>query len=216
MRKLLLIIVLVASSVALYAQECSTTWPYLYPEFTDGTAYLKNGRSAEYSVNIHTLKGRVHYIENGIVREANAFDIAILKIGSDEYVSNGQDILKVEQSTEKGLVASLNLGEFDRAADSGGAYGSTTTNSATMKLSSIEVAGRVNQNHMELRQNKENGQRVGIRKTYYIVTPEKAYLATRKAMEAEFGNDFKTWAKSHKIKWNKPESLITILDFLYE
>lgn len=216
MRKLLIIISLIAISIASYAQECSTAWPYLYPEFVDGVAYLKNGRSAQYSVNIHTLKARVHYIENGIVKEANAYDIAILKIGSDEYVSNGQDILKVEASGDKGLVASLNLGEFDKLSDSGGAYGSSTTNSATMRLSSVEVAGQVNQNHIELRQNKENGQRVGIRKTYYLVSPEKAYLATRKSLEAEFGKDFKTWSKDHKIKWNKPESLITIFDFIYE
>ncbi len=217
MKKFLVVLALLAG-VCARAQEYSTTWPYLYPDFTEGTVYLANGGKAVYMMNVHVLKGRLHYLENDVIKEAISSDVKVARIKDDEYVSVGTDILKVVAKEERGLVAALILGQFDRLRDSGGAYGSSTTSSATRKLSSIDVGGKVNQNHMELWQSKSSGEPVDVKETYYLVTPGKNYLATRQGIESELDDaqkeEFKKWCKANKIKWNKPESLLTVLDFI--
>lgn len=220
MKKIATLIIAIAACIAASAQECSTSWPYLYPEFREGTIYMKGGTKIQQQINVHVLKGRLHYIDKGVIKEAMTADVLVVKVGDDQYMAVGGDIMKVMASEERGFVAAHILGDFNKLSDTAGAYGTSTTNSSTTKLSSIDVAGKVNQNHMEMWENRHNGESVDLVYNYYIVTPEQIYKATRKTidevLEPERKAAFKTWLKSHKIKWNNAESILTVLDFLCE
>ena len=202
------------------AQECSTSWPYLYPTFQEGTIYMKGGTKLVQEVNVHVLHGRLHYIDKGVVKEALSRDILLVQIGEDKYMDVNGDIMKVIVSEERGFVASHQVGDFDRLRESGGAYGTSTTNSATQKLTSIDLAGKVNQNHMEMWENRHNGESLSLVNTYYLVTPAKIWKASRRGIDEELGAEqrqaFKAWLKANKIKWNDPSSLIKLLDFVTE
>ena len=142
MKKILLSIIALAACLVLAAQEeCSTAWPYLYPEFREGTVYLKNGSKLQYQVNVHTLHGSLHYLDGGVVKEAVPSELLMVRIGDDEYMETEGSVMKVLARNEKGFVAALILGDFDKLSDSAGAYGSSTTSSATRKLSSLDLAG---------------------------------------------------------------------------
>lgn len=219
MKKILLTLMALAAGICLSAQEeCSTAWPYLYPEFREGTVYLKNGSKLQYQVNVHTLHGKLHYLDGGVVKEAVASELLMVRIGDDEYMEEEGSVMKVLARNGQGFVAALILGDFDKLSDSAGAYGSSTTSSATRKLSSLDLAGKVNQNHMEMWENRHGGETVDLVKTYYIVTGGKVYKATQKAIAAELDADgkaaFKTWLKSHKIKWKDADSLLGLVEFL--
>ena len=101
MRKILLVtIVSLLANLALTAQECSTTWPYLYPQFTQGVVHLTGGSKLQHPLNVHVQKGRLHYVENGLVKEAMNRDIFFIQIGEERYnVVNG-DVMKVVATTE--------------------------------------------------------------------------------------------------------------------
>ena len=94
----------------------------------------------------------------------------------------------------------------------------TCSPAATRKLTSIDVAGKVNQNHMELWESRHNGELVDLVTTYYIVTPAKTVEATqreiRNSLDDAGKEAFKKWLKQNKIKWKNPESLLTLTDFL--
>lgn len=217
MKKIVFILIAVMASFGLQAQKCSTMWPYLYPEFTEGTIYMKGGQKVVQQVNVHTLKGRLHFIDKGVIKEAVSDEVLLLQIGEEKYMCVNSDIMKVMASEERGFVAALILGDFQKLNNTSGAYGTSTTNSATQKLTSIDVAGKVNQNHMELWENRHNGEQVDLVNKYFIVTPEQTVPATRKDIESAFPDrkdELKTWLKSNKIKWNEPESLMTLLDFI--
>jgi len=207
------------SALCLNAQEeCSTMWPYLYPEFTEGTIYKKGGEKFIQQVNIHTLKGRLHYLDKGVVKEAVSGDLLLVQVGEDKYMAVNGCMMKVMASEERGLIAALILGDFEKLNDTGGAYGTSTTNSATQKLSSVQVAGHINQNHMEMWENRNSGELVSLDYTYYVVTPELTCEASRKEFEATLTPErkaaFKTWLKSNKIKWNDPKSLLSLVEFI--
>ena len=218
MKKIVLTLIAIMAAFTVQAQKCSTMWPYLYPEFREGTIYMQGGQKVLQQINVHTLKGRLHFVDNGVVKEAVSDEVLLLQIGEDKYMCVNSDIMKVVASEERGFIAAHITGDFQKLNNTGGAYGTSTTNSATQKLTSIDVAGKVNQNHMEMWENRQNGELVDLVTKYYLVTPELTVAATRKDVEdtlpPERKSEFKTWLKSNKIKWNDPQSLMSLMDFL--
>lgn len=219
MNKVIVWVIALCISVSALAQEYSTAWPYLYNEFTPGEVLTLKGSKLEYPMNIHILHGRLHFIEEGMIKEAASKDIVRVKIGEDEFLSVDQDVMKIVARGEKGLVVAHLLGDFEKLNEAGGAYGSSTTSSATRRLTSIEVQGKVNQNHMELREGRHNGELVDLTTTYYIIIPGMDKIpATKRGVEEAIGPDrkadFKAWLKANKIKWNKPESFVNVIAFI--
>ncbi|SKC63376.1 hypothetical protein SAMN06298214_1841 [Bacteroidales bacterium WCE2004] len=217
MKKSLAFVLVLLASCILRAQECSTAWPYLYPSFTEGSVVLNNGTKSQQTLNVHILHGALHYIDNGIVKEAQLADVLYAQIGDDRYMNVDGQMMKIVASSELGFVALQSLGDFERLLEGSGAYGTSNTTSATRKLSSLEIAG-INQNHMEMWESRHGGERVNLVNKYFVVVPGGFFEASRRGIESgldEAGKAaFKSWLKSHKIKWKEPESLLTLVDFL--
>lgn len=219
MKKLALLAASLLVALAAFAQdETSTAWPYLYPEFREGTIYMAGGNTIVHTMNVHTLHGRLHYIDNGLVKEAMAKDILVVKIGDDKYMFIDGNLTRVMAENADGFVSALIVGDFASLNDAGGAYGSSTTSSATRKLSSIEVSGRVNQNHMEMWQSRHDGQTCKLVYTYYLTCAGQVYKATKKDIEDSIDEarkaEFKAFLKAHKIKWRDAASLLSLTEFL--
>lgn len=183
MKKFILFLIAFLSALCACGQECSTMWPYVYPEFRDAVLYKKDGTKFELKVNVHVLHGRLHYLDDGLVKEAFPHEVLLVQIGEDRYMDVNGDIMKVVASEDRGF-----------------------------------VAGHINQNHMEMWEKRHNGDPLDLVSKYYLVTPGKTWLATRRGVEQELGPEekaaFKAWLKSHKIKWNDSASLLGLLDFL--
>lgn len=218
MKKIILIAtVAIFATFATSAQECSTTWPYLYPQFTNGVVHLTSGSKLQHQLNVHVKEGRLHYIENGIVKEAMNRDIFFIQIGGDRYnVVNG-DVMRVVESQEGGFVAVHYVADLAKLRETGGAYGSSSTTQATRLLTSIDMVG-ANTNHMEMWENRNGGESLPINSNYYVVAGKNVYPASKRGIENllpdEKIDEFRKFLKENKIKWKKPESLIKLVDFL--
>lgn len=218
MKKIALVSLFVFCSLAnLFSQEVTTMWPYVYPEFMEGTLYMTGGRKLEGKFNVHVQESRLHYLYDNIIKETQSEDVVVAKIGVDTYMSFEGQVMKVVGSEERGFVATLILGDFQKLLNTGGAYGGSSNSSATMKLSSVEIGGKTIMNHLELRQNKENALPLPLKYKYYIATKGELYLATKKGIASKLDKteqeEFKKFLKVNKIKWKDPQSLITLLDF---
>ena len=201
------------------AQDPTTTWPYLYPEFQEGTAYLKDQSRSVQKYNIHIRHDHLHFIDKeGIVREVVPGDVLMVEIGGDAYYNVNGEMMKVAAKTDKGLVVAEILGDFAALLETGGAYGTSSTTSATRKLSSIDTDSQINQSYMLLQQGKSNGAMVDLVTKWYLVGPSFRIPATKKDVESLIPEDrkadWKAWQKSNKVKWNKPESLSGVVEFL--
>ncbi|KAB2870861.1 MAG: hypothetical protein F9K37_04800 [Bacteroidales bacterium] len=218
MKKIIILtLVVLVTAINSWAQECTTMWPYIYKEFQEGTLYMVGGKQYTHQFNVHVKDSRLHYVEKGIIKETRSEDIVLVKIGSDIYMNVDGRVMKVIGSDERGFVATLILGDFDKLNSSAGAYGGSSNSSATTKLSSVAIGGITIVNHMELRENRDNGQTLPLTYKYYIVTKGKVYAATKRGINSQLTEseaaEFKAFLKNHKIKWNDPQSLMTILDF---
>ena len=217
MKSLISFLLVIGTFTFSWAQECTTIWPYIYPEFKEGTLYMVGGKQFTAQFNIHVQESRLHYLSNGIIKETQSENIVLVKIGEDVFMSVDGKVMKVIGSEERGFVATLILGDFAKLNNSSGAYGGSSNSSAIMKLSSIEVGGKTIVNHMELKQKRDEGVPLPLKYQYYIVTKGKVYSATKKGIRSELSDssavEFKSFLKKNKIKWDNPQSLMTLLDF---
>lgn len=199
----------------------SSTWPYLYPDFTSGDLSLTSGVTRPGVYNIHLGSGSVHFIEKDMIREASIVDIRALRVGEDYYLNVGGRMLKVLAQSDNGIIAEYV--EIDQVAlnSTGGAYGSSSSTAATMGLSSLEGIGSpmVNMNHMELKNSKDEGSELPlIKKLCMVINGQIIYANKRDVASSGLAskNDLKTFYKENKMKWKDTESLLKLLDFLAE
>ena len=212
--------VLFLSAFGVLAQSPTTTYPYLYDTFTSGTVVMDDGSKEARQMNVHLRAGRLHYIDNGIIKEAYLTDVAAVEIGGDVYLPVYTSVMKVVAKNDNGCVVEEQLGDFEAAISGSGAYGVSASSSATMKLTSVQSDSQVNQNYMNILNEKNEGMNLSIQSTYYLVTPKYKIKATRADIEAALPQDraalLKGYIKEHKIKWRSPQALLPMVDFLAE
>lgn len=221
MKRITLIAILLAvAALSASSQSPTTTYPYLYDNFTQGTVVMDDGNKESRQMNVHLREGRLHYIDKGIIKEAFLNDVAAVEIGNDVYLPVNISLMKVVAKNDNGCVVLERLGDFEAAIDGSGAYGISASASATMKLTSIQTDSQVNQNYMNIFNEKNEGASLSIEEAYYIVTPKYKVKATRKDLEenlpAEKTAQLKSFIKDNKIKWKNPQSLLALVDFLSE
>jgi len=210
-------IIALFGTIAAQAQNITTMWPYVYPDFQEGAVYFKDHTSLSAPLNVHLLKSTLHYLEGEKIKEAASGDIESVRIGFDQYYVCDNQLMRVVDGDSTGFIAELTEADFSALNESGGAYGSSTNVQATRKVSSMEIGGVSIVNHMELKEKKDAGVLLPLTQKYFIVFDGKEYPATRKGIMSELSKDrqdaFKHFVKQKKIKWKQPESLMFLLDF---
>lgn len=220
LRIFIITIAAVFSGITASAQTCTTTWPYLYPDFQTGTVYLRGGAGQNLRLNIHMLRTSLHYIEMGMIKEAVSRDIDSVRIGGDLFRYVDGVPMRVAAEGARGYVAERLTADFAAALEGTGAYGMPATTISKTDLSSLEVSGGANQNHMLLLQDKDRGKTAEIVGKFFLVAGTDVYPAGRKDILEEVPEERKesvaAFIKKHKIKWKKPGSLVLLADFLAE
>ena len=85
-------------AVAAFAQEPTTNWPYLYPEFKEGELNVRS-KTEKALFNIHLDLGALHYVEDGRIKEANGLNATTLVIGLPTNMNGtkGDRVVKTEK-----------------------------------------------------------------------------------------------------------------------
>lgn len=223
MKKLItLLATLLASACLAYSQDGPTsTWPYMYDEFQEGTLLWTGGKEKNGKYNVNLVDKKLHFIDGAYIKAANMGEILSVKIGQDIYQNVAGEMYKVLAKSDKSLVVEGQEIDFAALNETGGAYGSSSTTIGTTALSSLEGIGGTNSsqniNHMELKLNKENGKSLSlIVKKYMFVKGRKIFASKRDFMDVP-GLDkaaAKAFLKENKIKWNNPQDILKAGDFL--
>lgn len=220
-RYIFIVLALTLSIFGVSAQdsEPTTTWPYLYSDFQSGELKKHAGAPVSGTYNIHILESRLHFIEDGMIREALVTEVFSVRIGNDYYANVGGRMMKVLASSENGFVAEEVLVDIAKLNTTGGAYGSSSNSIATQALSSLEGIGgtRSNMNHMELKRAKGEGSILPVIAKKYIVLPGHLIYAAKRDVLQVNGLDktaVNAFIKENKIRWKEPQDILKILDFI--
>lgn len=219
-QRLALMALLLSFAVSAFAQhEPTSTWPYLYPDFTEGEIQTLDGKAKPGLFNVHILYGRLHFIDGELIREASSADVFSVRIGKDIFVNVSGEMMKVLAKEDHAYIGEKAEVDMVQLNATGGAYGSSSSTLATTALSSLEAIGNGMSatNHMELKNSKEDGKILPLVRKTYIVVPGKVIYATRKDVMEQSGIDAKelnAFIKENKIRWKNPESLLRLAAFI--
>ena len=218
MRRIFILTICLIASVSLYGQDCTTVWPYLYNDFTEGAVNKTSGKTINYKLNVHVKESKLHFLSGNLVNEAYLTDVASVRIGDDVYIPVNQKLMRMIAQDGEDYVLELKVANLSNINETGGAYGTSSSTSATNKLSSIETDAQINQNHMLLKASKNNGERLELESTYYFLIDGELIEATARIVDKKIAPKdkalWKQFKKENKLRWNQDESLKKILLFL--
>ena len=225
MKKLLFSIIAMLMAVAASAQKDSptTSWPYLYPDFMEGELEVRT-KITKALVNIHLNLGALHYVEDGKIKESSTIGITKLVIGEDVFRNVGGKMMKMLAEAEDGFVVEETRANYTAVVKKDGAYGTTALNSTTTKsfLYNENVLNGYNGYLMtdvykDLHAMKDQSEKLPVLKNRYLVIGLDQIKADRQNVLDIDGLDkkaFKAFLKAEKIKWDDPQDLVKVIDFI--
>lgn len=202
------------------AQECTTSWPYLFPEFEKAIVYLKDGSHLTQKVNIHVRKSDLHFLDGDIIKKAEEGNVLRVEIENRIFLNVEGKMVEALKLVGPNFIGLVILGDFEALNETEGAYGSASSTSAAQRNSSIEsgTSAGIYVNYTVLQKNKNEGIKLPLVRKYYLIMNGKLYLANRRGIESELTKEqkkaFKIFLKTNRIQWKNPESLVKVLDFL--
>ena len=221
MKRLLFIISLVCLPLLVKAQyEPNTRWPYLYENFTEGTAYSSDNTKSTLQMNIHLAGNVLHYIgKDDKIYRAEDNKITRVEIGGDAYLFINHQLMQLIGSHGNNVLLKLQDADFSRMQSAGvGAYGADANTLATSQKSSLDLGGLNTPELAKMLLEKEDGAIIPLVTRYYFIIGDKRIEASKGAVEKLIGEarekDFKAFVKTNKIKWKNEESLKKILEYL--
>ena len=186
---------------------------YLYPDFKNGTVLFKDGKIATAKMNYNILMGQILFIQppKDTLAIANPSDIFILTIQSDTfYFSKGYHLLLAT-----GFGRYLTKKQFLKYEDTrkGGAYGTTSSLSATTTMSSYS------DNHHQTTNLVSNQEFVvSKRSEFYIADSKGRYriLTYQNVMKLypKHKEVIQKFLSSEKIDFTKQEDAVKLFGFL--
>ena len=210
-------------AVAAFAQEPTTNWPYLYPEFKEGELNVRS-KTEKALFNIHLDLGALHYVEDGRIKEANVLNATTLVIGNDVFRNVAGKMLKVLARAQGGYIVEEIRATYSAVVRNDGAYGTTALNSTTTKTF-LYNENAINQYngylmtdvYKDLLAMKDDSEKLPFRKSLYMVIGMEQVPAERKAVTSLEGLDrkaLKAFLKSEKIDWNELADLVKVMDYI--
>ena len=223
MKKFLFMCAGTLMAVAAFAQEPTTNWPYLYPEFKEGELNVRS-KTEKALFNIHLDLGALHYVEDGRIKEANVLNATTLVIGDDVFRNVAGKMLKVLARAQGGYIVEETRATYSAVVRNDGAYGTTALNSTTTKTF-LYNENAINQYngylmtdvYKDLLAMRDDAEKLPVRKNLYIVIGMDQIPADKKSVASLSGLDkkaLKAFLKSEKIDWNEIGDLVKVIDYI--
>ena len=223
MKKFLFMCAGTLAAVAAFAQEPTTNWPYLYPEFKEGELNVRS-KTEKALFNIHLDLGALHYVEDGRIKEANILNATTLVIGNDVFRNVAGKMLKVLARAQGGYIVEETRATYSAVVRNDGAYGTTALNSTTTKTF-LYNENAINQYngylmtdvYKDLLAMRDDAEKLPVRKNLYIVIGMDQIPADKKSVASLSGLDkkaLKAFLKSEKIDWNEIGDLVKVIDYI--
>ena len=223
-RKLSLALVSLFFGLALGAAEYvpTTSWPYVYEEFTPGRIKTHQDTDISYDkLNINLISGRVHYVEDGVIMQADINTIALLVIGDDSYMCVGGRMMKVLKNSASSAVllrVTIDTDAMNRADIGYGKSSIASTSNLSLTALSSGMDYSVNRSLDDLLQERSEGEPLELREVlgvYYRGTFVPASRADVMKIPGIDKDAVKQFIKTGKIKFGKIDDLARLADFLY-
>lgn len=222
---------LLAASLSLAAQEPTTMWPYLFPDFQDGAILTRDGSvlsTYDNLFNLNLANGKVHYVSADTIMEADMKQVYTARIRDIVFINVGGRMYEVMSETDKGLVVKLTVVDFEQMQKTDIGYGVSSATASHSRTSldlmggnfaaseAINLSGKT---YYNAKLEQGNGDPLPLRSELFLVVDGVRIEASKSAVTELASVDkaeAKAFFKANRIKWNKVESLQQVADFVYD
>ena len=208
--------------------EPTTTWPYLYGNFSAGAVFNNKGNTISYDrININVNNGKMHFVKDGKIMEADMLTVYVVRINDDVYLNCEGKLMKVEKETDNGAVVTLTEIDVSKMSRSNIGYG-TSALASTQNVSIVAVEGNIgssgaipttlNRNLDEAKESITDGDPLILKYTKYLVVDGLLIPAKKKDVTSDKRFDsgkVESFIKTHKVKWNNTDDLSELVEFLH-
>lgn len=197
-------------------------WPYEYDSFTEGRLYRTgNLNDVVGKFNVCIANGQVHYLdEKDIILEADSREIRAVEVGEDMYINCFGKMYKVVGRSDYGYIVKLRaIDNSQQGVDIG--FGITSSTVAAQSVDLTSAVGLstalVHSNVAKVALEKENGTPLNLTEDLFFKVGDQLIPASKQDLiEATSKDAVNAFLKAHKVKWNQPETLVPLIDFIAE
>ncbi len=221
-RSYLLLLCCLLLPIAGLAQRYAPTepWPYLYEDFQGGNIFTNKEEMIGYDqLNVNVINGRLHYVENGTIMEANMLNVHVVRIDKDVYLNVGGRLMRVLRESEHTAVVLGTEVDFDEMAKADIGYGrSSVASTQELTLMSLSGSDNLNKSLLDVQKTKYNGKVVPLKEQIFLVVDGILFQADRSSVVNHAGVDKKAavdFIKKNKIKFRNPEDLEKLGEYLH-
>jgi len=195
------------------------SWPYIYEDFLPGVINTGNNQVMEYDqLNINIIDGKVHYVADGVIMQADMANVHVVKIRKDYYLNSFGRMYKVLAETEHGAVLQMKEVDVDEMNKTSIGYGRSAV-ASTQNVSLTAIAGGdVNKRSLdEAYGSKYSGKELYLKEKLYLYVNGMLVRATKADVLTYAGarkDETKAFIKENKIKWKNVAKLSVLVEFL--
>lgn len=212
---------LMLSSVIANAQFKPTDkWPYIYDDFVTAELISDNGKTVSTAlVNICVSDNHIHYVRQSdeMILDMVSWNIQDIKIKDKTYKAVGSQVLEVLLEENGAYVLKGNSVDYNamNKVDIGYGISSDTYSASNVDLSSVMIPGNVHQKIQNAKEKREYETTLIIDDIIYAYDGKTLCKATKNDFVEMYGkNETSAFLKQNKIKWNQPESVIKVIEFM--
>lgn len=219
------LVALFAGNICAEAQkyEPRSTWPYLFETFTEAQLVSTKGTAlAACEVNVNIVNGALHYLEKGKIMAADMSSVAEATVGDSKFVNAYGKMMEEVAGNGNGSVLKATSVDVDKMAKTDIGYGISSATASSQNLNSLLGEGSsdmVNTEITNARAKMGEGVPVPVMERLYLKIGTIVVPATKKdisLLPCVDKADFAAFLKTAKVKWSNPESLVSVVEFIYE
>ncbi len=197
------------------------TWPYMLEEFEAGTVKSTTGEVRSYEMlNIYLPNHTLHYVMEDKVLVADMAKVYLVAVGEDVYLNTGGKLRKIMLEGNNGVVLEESWIDMEAYNSVDIGYGISSRTASAQNVSNLYFLNNSAQMNMNLTDlvNKRDSKKLEIRKSLYLRVNGLLYKADINEIAAMMPDSkaAKKELKKLKIKWKDPNSLIAVVDYIYE
>lgn len=220
---LLLFAFLLAAGLSVKAEDYvpRTTWPYIYKDFVPGKILTWKGTVLKYDkLNINLVDGRVHYVQDGVVMQADLSSVRMLLVGDDAYILVEGRMDRILKETDNGAVLLRTTIDVDQMNKADIGYGKSSL-ASTSGLAAFALGTNtefsINRSLDEVAKGRDEGDALALREVTGLYFKNSFVPATRTDVLKIHGidkNAVKQFIKKEKIKFGKVDDLARLLEYM--
>ena len=187
---------------------------YVYPEFRQGVAYLKNGEVSRASFNYCMLMDEMHYrVSGGEVQAlSNGADVGFIKIGDDAFYHAGKmSFAQLVVYDDQAILCCRRHTKISQDDGNFGAYGTSTETVSAARIQSVAFTPSIKD------LNNLRDLKYEVVDDYILLVDGKPIaIRSAKAFEKAFPKQkkqIKEYVSANKVNFKKGADIVALMDY---